>query len=78
MAFLFDPIQIGKFEVENRIAFATSGFGYAPHDGSVCDQNLCHYGARARGGDGWLTIEHGLVNDRYSMNEHLRKAYLGI
>ena len=41
MASLFDPIQIGKFEVGIRIAFAASGFGYAPHDESVCDQYLC-------------------------------------
>ncbi|MCX5909017.1 MAG: hypothetical protein NTY64_18050, partial [Deltaproteobacteria bacterium] len=66
MAHLFDPIQVGTFQVKNRIVFAASGTGYAHHDGSVSDQNLCHYVARAKGGAGWITIEHGLVNDRYS------------
>ena len=78
MAHLFDPIQIGKFEVKKQVAFATSGIGYAHQDGSVYDQNLCHSVARARGGDGWIPIEHGLANDRDSMKEHLRKTYLGI
>lgn len=59
-------MQIGKFEVKNRIIFAASRTGYAHHDGSVSDQNLCHDVARAKGGAGWITIEHGLVNDQYS------------
>ncbi len=35
MAQLFDLIQVGTFQVKNRIAFAASGTGYAHHDGSV-------------------------------------------
>jgi 2,4-dienoyl-CoA reductase-like NADH-dependent reductase (Old Yellow Enzyme family) len=66
MAQLFQSIQVGSFRVKNRIVFAATGTGYAHHNGSVSDQNLCHYVARAKGGAGWITIEHGFVNYRYS------------
>lgn len=66
MAQLFQSIQVGPFRVKNRIVFAATGTGYAHHNGSFSDQNLCHYVARAKGGAGWITIEHGFVNYRYS------------
>ncbi len=65
---LFAPIQVGSLTVKNRVAFAPTGTGYAHPNGSVSDQNLCHYAARSKGGAGWITIEHGLVNFRYYKN----------
>jgi len=60
MSKLFEPLQIGAYTVKNRIAFAPTGTGYVHPDGTVSDQNICHYVARAKGGAGWITIEHGL------------------
>jgi 2,4-dienoyl-CoA reductase-like NADH-dependent reductase (Old Yellow Enzyme family) len=62
---LFEPLRLGTKTTKNRIVFAATGTGYAHHNGSVSDQTLCHYSARAKGGAGWITIEHGFVNYRY-------------
>ena len=57
---LFEPIHIGHLEVKNRIAFAPTGMGTAGSDGSITDQTICHYTARAKGGVGLIIIEHSL------------------
>jgi len=62
---LFDPIRIGHMEVKNRIAFAPTGMGTAGLDGSITDQTICHYTARAKGGAGLIIIEHSLCTRRH-------------
>jgi 2,4-dienoyl-CoA reductase-like NADH-dependent reductase (Old Yellow Enzyme family) len=62
---LFEPTRVGTKTAKNRLVFAATGTGYAHHNGSVSDQMLCHYSARAKGGAGWITIEHGFVDYRY-------------
>jgi 2,4-dienoyl-CoA reductase-like NADH-dependent reductase (Old Yellow Enzyme family) len=57
---LFDPIKIGHLEIKNRIAFAPTGMGTAGPNGSITDQTICHYSARAKGGAGLIIIEHSL------------------
>ena len=55
---LFEPLTIGPLEVRNRIAFAPTGMGTARPDGSITDQSICHYSARAKGGAGLIILEH--------------------
>ncbi len=62
---LFEPIKIGHLEVKNRIAFAATGMGTARPDGSITDQNICHYSARAKGGAGLIIIEHSLCTRKH-------------
>ncbi len=62
---LFEPIVIGSMEVKNRIAFAPTGMGTARSDGSVSDQGICHYAARAKGGAGLIIVEHSLCTLRH-------------
>ena len=62
---LFDPIKIGHLEVKNRIAFAPTGMGTAGPNGSITDQTICHYTARAKGGAGLIIIEHSLCTLRH-------------
>ncbi len=62
---LFEPIKVGAVTAKNRIAFAPTGMGTAPVDGSVTDQALCHYVAHAKGGAGWITVEHVLCTNKY-------------
>jgi 2,4-dienoyl-CoA reductase-like NADH-dependent reductase (Old Yellow Enzyme family) len=62
---LFEPISIGACRSKNRIAFAPTGMGTAAPDGSVTDQVLCHYVARARGGAGLIVVEHTWCTNKY-------------
>lgn len=57
---LFEPLKIGHLEVKNRIAFAPTGMGSAGPEGSITDQSICHYTARAKGGAGLIIVEHSL------------------
>lgn len=62
---LFEPVRIGKLDVKNRVAFAPTGMGTAGPNGEITDQSLCHYIARAKGGAGWITVEHSLATDKH-------------
>jgi len=64
---LFDPITINTVTAKNRIAAAPTGMGIHATDGSITDQNLCRYVALARGGAGWITVEHSVCTDRYGI-----------
>ncbi|MBW2209184.1 MAG: NADH:flavin oxidoreductase [Deltaproteobacteria bacterium] len=62
---LFDPLPIGSLEIKNRIAFAPTGMGAAGPEGSVSDQTICHYTARAKGGAGLIIVEHSICTRRH-------------
>jgi 2,4-dienoyl-CoA reductase-like NADH-dependent reductase (Old Yellow Enzyme family) len=62
---LFNPLRIGSMEIKNRIAFAPTGMGTAGPDGTVSDQTICHYTARARGGAGLIIVEHSICTRRH-------------
>lgn len=62
---LFQPVRLGKNEVKNRIAFAPTGMGTVRSDGSITDQSICHYAARAKGGAGLIIVEHSLCTLRH-------------
>ncbi|MBQ6622202.1 MAG: FAD-dependent oxidoreductase [Mogibacterium sp.] len=60
---IFEPIQIGKLRVRNRINMSAMTTLYAGSDGEVTDQLVQYYGARARGGAGMVTVEGAYIND---------------
>jgi len=67
MSDLFDPLKIGNIKVSNRIVFAPTQTLFGTDDGSVTDQSICFYLARAKGGVGLIIVEGAMVTDRYSM-----------
>ncbi len=71
---LFEPIKIGPVEIKNRIVMAPMNVHMANADGSVSEQELCYYAARAKGGVGLIVYgcvlsskraweQHGLMID---------------
>lgn len=62
---LFSPIKVGDLEVKNRLAFAPTGRGDCDLDGTPNDQTICGYVAIAKGGVGWVVVEHTLANLKY-------------
>jgi 2,4-dienoyl-CoA reductase-like NADH-dependent reductase (Old Yellow Enzyme family) len=64
---LFDPITIGAVTAKNRIAVAATSMGAHAPDGSITDQVLCRYVALAKGGAGWITVEHSTCTDKYGI-----------
>jgi len=63
---LFEPLKIGSIEVKNRIGSAPTQMLFCAEDGSLTDQNLCYYVAKAKGGVGLIIIEGTLVSNKYS------------
>jgi 2,4-dienoyl-CoA reductase-like NADH-dependent reductase (Old Yellow Enzyme family) len=64
---LFEPMQLGRRTLKNRLAFAPVGMCTADAEGRVTDQVLCHYVARAKGGVGLVIVEHTMSNYRYGL-----------
>lgn len=58
---LFEPIKIGSIEISNRIAMAPMVTSYSDR-GSVSEQQLAYYAARAKGGVGLIITEHVLAS----------------
>ena len=50
MAQVFSPINIGQFEVKNRLAYAPMDTHFATPDGYLTERQINYYVARARGG----------------------------
>ncbi len=61
-----EPFTIGNKKMKNRIVFAPTGMGQGGPNGELSDQNLCHYVARAKGGVGFIVVEHTLITYKYS------------
>jgi 2,4-dienoyl-CoA reductase-like NADH-dependent reductase (Old Yellow Enzyme family)/thioredoxin reductase len=55
---LFEPIQLGKRKLKNRIAMAPMGTAFATPDGVFTEQALAYYEARAKGGAGLIIVEN--------------------
>ncbi len=55
---LFEPGRIGRMELENRLVMGPLGHGmtYATKEGTLTDQFLAFYEARARGGVGFIQL----------------------
>ena len=54
---LFSPIRIGSMQVKNRIAMAPMTTNWAPNDGTITQQMIDYWEARARGGVGLIIFE---------------------
>ncbi|MDO8568136.1 MAG: FAD-dependent oxidoreductase, partial [Dehalococcoidales bacterium] len=65
---LFEPVNIGKGTLRNRIAMAPMGTSLATKDGLVTDVMREYYEARARGGAGMIIVESTNIDIR-SLNE---------
>ena len=61
---LFEPIQIGKREVKNRIFMPPISTNLA-NKGYVTEELIQHYGARAKGGVGLIVSEVVTVEPTY-------------
>lgn len=54
---IFEPTNIGKMRVKNRIVMPPMGTNYAEAGGAVSQRMLDYYEARARGGAGLIIVE---------------------
>lgn len=54
---LFEPTQIGRLQLKNRIIGAATVTNMATVDGSVSERTIAHYARRARGGVALVTVE---------------------
>jgi len=55
---LFSPFSIGSLKLENRIVMPPMATNYATPEGFVTDRQIAYYVERARGGVGYITVEH--------------------
>ena len=60
MAFenLFSPFSIGSLKLANRLVMPPMATNYASLEGFVTERQIDYYVERARGGAGYLTVEH--------------------
>ena len=58
---LFSPIKINQLVIDNRIVLPPMATNFGDGDGHVTDDVIAYYLERARGGAGYLTIEHTAV-----------------
>ena len=58
---LFSPIRINALEISNRIVLPPMATNLGDKDGHVTDEVIAYYAERARGGVGYITIEHTAV-----------------
>jgi len=55
---LFSSLSIGTMETKNRIVMPPMATHYASPEGFVTDRQIAYYLERARGGVGYITVEH--------------------
>ena len=60
---LFSPFSIGNLKLENRIVMPPMATNYATSEGFVSDRQIAYYVARARGGVGYITVEHTAIHE---------------
>ena len=63
---IFESINIGKIQLDNRIVLAPTHVGMGDEKGMVTDQYLCYYYTRASGGVGLVIVEITGVTGRYA------------
>ena len=54
---LFEPGNMGKMRLRNRIIMPPCGTHYSSLDGFVTERQLTYYGERAKGGAGLIVTE---------------------
>ena len=60
---LFSPFSIGNLNLENRIVMPPMATNYASSEGFVTDRQIAYYSERARGGVGYITVEHTAIHE---------------
>ena len=55
---LFSPFSIGTLKMQNRIVMPPMATHYATTEGFVTERQIAYYVERAKGGVGYITIEH--------------------
>jgi 2,4-dienoyl-CoA reductase-like NADH-dependent reductase (Old Yellow Enzyme family)/thioredoxin reductase len=79
---LFSSFSIGPMNMKNRIVMPPMATHYASPEGFVTDRQIAYYVERARGGVGYITVEHtGILQQGkaspkmllISFNEHAAK-----
>ena len=55
---LFSSFHIGTLEVQNRIVMPPMATNYATPEGFVTERQIAYYVERAKGGVGYITVEH--------------------
>lgn len=63
LARLFEPIEIGKMNVSNRVIMPAMGTRFPGSDHQVRDQSIRHYARRAEGGVGLIILEGTCVDE---------------
>jgi 2,4-dienoyl-CoA reductase (NADPH2) len=58
---LFEPYNIGRVELKNRLVMAPMSTNF-PRDGYVTDAMISYYEERAKGGVGLIVVEDGIVD----------------
>jgi len=61
LSHLFSPITIGNLEIENRIVMPPMATNFGDSNGFVTDDIIAYYAERARGGVGYITVEHTAI-----------------
>lgn len=61
---LFSPFAIKSLKTSCRIVMPPMATNYATKEGLVTDQQIAYYLARARGGVGYITVEHTGILDQ--------------
>ena len=61
---LFSPFSIGSMALENRIVMPPMATNYATPEGFVSDRMIAYYVERARGGVGYINVEHTAVHQQ--------------
>ena len=65
---LFDPIQVGKVLLENRIVMAPMATNLATKEGTVTDELVNYYVERAKNGAGLVIIESTCIDSPVGKN----------
>ncbi len=55
---LFSPFAIGSLQLKNRIVMPPMATNYASPEGLVTERQIAYYLERAKGGVGYITVEH--------------------
>jgi len=63
---IFEPMNIGEIQLDNRIALAPTYVGMGDETGMVTDQQLCYYYTRATGGVGLVIVEITGITGRFA------------
>jgi len=59
---LFEPIEVGKKIVKNRICLPAMCMNFAGPNGEVTEPDVAYFAARTRGGAGLITIDYACIS----------------